>query len=72
MFELDTYAEFHWRLVLNTHEVGQLYRTFSPLQRLDPVDREHLIERLMLVANDRFDGRVTRYMTSPLYLFRRL
>ena len=70
-FEALGYVEDRWRLRLDTTEVGLLYETFSPIQRLVVGERDELLERLKAVAADQFGGHVERNMTSVCYLFRK-
>ena len=48
-----------------------LYSTFAHIQKLSDTDREKILTKLKRVADDEFNGKVERHMTSPLYLFRR-
>jgi len=57
--------------VIDTDQVGQLYASFSPLQRLDDAARRAVLDELMRIAATQFGGRVERYVTSCLYTARR-
>jgi hypothetical protein len=70
-FEVVGYQETYWTLVLDPPRVGLLYESFSAIQRLPDRDRRVLLERLMDIAEKQFGGAVKRYMTSPVYVFRR-
>ena len=70
-FELALYAESHWPLVLNPEGVRALYEGFLSIARLPTDSREALLTALAHIAQTDFGGRVTRNMTTPLYLFRR-
>jgi SAM-dependent methyltransferase len=71
-FEVRAYLEVQWTLQLNTAQVGLLYEGFSSIARLSEVMRNEILNRLMDVADTKFDGIVKRNMTSPLYLFQRV
>lgn len=58
-----------WQLVLTADEVVQLYRTFSPVAARP--DREAVLAALWRIATEDFGGRVTRNMTTSLYVARR-
>lgn len=64
------YTESHWTLTLGTAQVGALYETFSGIQRLPEDERRNLLDALMRIGDERFDGRVERHMTTCLYLAR--
>lgn len=70
-FELVIYAESHWPFHLSSEGVRKLYGTFSNLSRLSAVKKEATLDKLVHIAETQFSGRVTRNMTTPLYLFRR-
>lgn len=63
-----SYAESRWSYQLTTPEVGKLYEGFSHIQRLDSDSRERILEELMRIAEEQFDGVVERNVTSCLYL----
>lgn len=70
LFESVCYHEVHWTLTLNAEDTALLYSTFSQIQKLSEIEREEILNELMRIADDKFNGRVERHMTSPLYLFR--
>jgi hypothetical protein len=61
-----------WTARFDTAQLRDLYATFSPILRLDPPQRQRLLEALGRVADDQFGGRVERPMLTPVYLARRL
>lgn len=71
-FELELYAESRWQLYLNPEQVKLLYEGFSHIARLPEARRNRILTELARIAEAEFAGRVTRNMTSPLYLFKRL
>ena len=70
-FELALYAESRWQLELNPAQVKLLYEGFSSIARLPETKRSQILAELAHVAETKFDGLVTRNMSSLLYLFRR-
>jgi SAM-dependent methyltransferase len=58
-----------WSLVLDPEQTVALYRTFSNIN-IRP-DREAVFAELGRIARDEFHGRVTRNMTTILYIARR-
>lgn len=69
-FEQISYKESRWSYVITTEQVGKLYEGFSSIQRLDDDSRQNLLQKLMMIADEQFDGRVVRNMTSCLYQLR--
>jgi SAM-dependent methyltransferase len=69
-FQAIQYTESHWTLTLDTAQVGTLYESFSSIQRLPEDERRSLLDALMRISDERFDGRVERHMTTCLYLAR--
>jgi SAM-dependent methyltransferase len=68
-FERVLYQTSHWPLVLSADQTVALYSTYSNVTAM-PNAAEALAE-LRRVAETRFGGRVTRNMTTILYLARR-
>ncbi len=69
-FSAISYEESHWAYEISTTQVGRLYGGFSSIQRLEADARRELLADLMRIAEVEFSGRVTRNMTSCLYLIR--
>ena len=59
-----------WSLVLDPDQVVNLYATYSNIN-IRP-DREAILEELGRIARDKFQGMVTRNMTTSLYKARRI
>ncbi len=68
---LHEYRESRWAYELRAADIAHLYGNFSSIQRLLGEEKRALLEALVEIARTRFDGRVTRNMTSCLYQFRR-
>jgi hypothetical protein len=68
-FERVLYQTSHWPLVLTPDQTVALYATYSNVTAM-PNAAEALAE-LRRVAETQFGGRVTRNMTTILYLARR-
>lgn len=66
------YEESHWELILPAGEVRYLYGNFSSIQRLSPAEKDHLLDALTVIAEQQFNGQITRNMTTCLYLFNSL
>ena len=59
-----------WSLVLDPDQIINLYATYSNIN-IRP-DREAVLAELRRIARDEFQGRVTRNMTTSLYIARRI
>ena len=59
-----------WSLVLDAQQVVNLYATYSNIN-IRP-DREAILAELGRIARDKFQGVVTRNMTTSLYIARRI
>jgi SAM-dependent methyltransferase len=60
-----------WTATFDTARLRGLYATFSPIRRLDPGERERLLDTLAQIADDHFGGRVERPMVTAVYSARR-
>ena len=69
VFENIEYRASEWSLVLDPDRVVNLYATYSNIN-IRP-DRETVLAELGRIARDEFHGRVTRNMTTSLYIARR-
>ena len=69
-FSSVTYQESKWTHTITTEQVGHLYAGFSQIQRLENSERQQLLSALMKIADDKFNGRVERNITSCLYVIR--
>jgi len=69
-FEEPQFAMHRWTLVLDARQVGALYGTFAPVNRLPPAERRNTLEALMDIAEREFGGSVERNMISAIYLAR--
>jgi SAM-dependent methyltransferase len=67
-FEHCEYFESRWSLLLSARQIGNLYESFSHIQRLDIDSREKLLNQLMTIADTQFNGKVVRNVISCLYL----
>ena len=68
-FQAIAHRMSHWPLVLSADETVRLYATYSNVVARPDRDRE--LAELRRIAETRFGGRVTRNMTTVLYLARR-
>jgi SAM-dependent methyltransferase len=68
-FERVLYQTSHWPLYLTTDQTVALYATYSNVVAMPDFGR--VLAELHRVAETQFDGRVTRNMTTILYLARR-
>lgn len=68
-FEDIAHRREQWQLVLDPDDLVQLYRTFSPIAARP--DREAVLAALRRIAVEEFGGRVTRNLTTSLYVARR-
>jgi SAM-dependent methyltransferase len=69
-FDEPLFAMYKWTLVLDARQVGALYGTFSPVNRLPPAERSEMLAALMDIAEREFGGNVERNMISAIYLAR--
>jgi SAM-dependent methyltransferase len=68
-FDLVETKTSQWSLVLDANQTVELYATYSNVNAR--VDREEVLAELGRIARDEFKGRVTRNMTTSLYIARR-
>jgi SAM-dependent methyltransferase len=68
-FEAIQHRTSHWPLHLDSDGVVRLYATYSDITARP--DRDHVLAELRRIAVEEFAGRVTRNMTTVLYLARR-
>jgi SAM-dependent methyltransferase len=68
-FERVLYQTSHWPLVLTADQTVALYATYSNVTAMPDADRA--LADLRRIAETEFGGRVTRNMTTILYLARR-
>ena len=69
VFEDIQHRASHWPLHLDADQTVRLYATYSDITARP--DRDHVLAELRRIAEDDFAGRVTRNMTTVLYLARR-
>jgi SAM-dependent methyltransferase len=68
-FDLIEQRDSAWTLELDSEETVALYATFSEINARQ--DRQIVLSELGRIARDEFEGRVTRNMTTVLYIARR-
>jgi hypothetical protein len=68
-FDLIEHRVSKWSLELDPEQTVALYGTFSEINARQ--DRQIVLTELERIARDRFYGRVTRNMTTSLYIARR-
>lgn len=68
-FEAIAHRRENWTLTLTPGEVSRLYGTYSPIAARP--DRVVVLAQLERIAREQFGGRVTRNMTTSLYVARR-
>jgi hypothetical protein len=68
-FDLIEHRNSTWILELDPERTVALYATFSEISARQ--DRQTVLTELGRIAQDEFQGRVTRNMTSSLYIARR-
>ena len=69
-FDSIEYCSSTWSLILDPDQVVKLYATYSNIN-IRP-DREAVLAELGRIARDKFQGLVTRNMTTCLYMARRI
>jgi ubiquinone/menaquinone biosynthesis C-methylase UbiE len=60
-----------WSLPLDTPRLTALYATYSPISTLPARKRRWFLSELGKIANERFGGRVTLRMRTPIYTAQR-
>lgn len=68
-FDAIAHRRERWTLTLTADEVARLYATYSPIAARP--DRAAVLAELRRIAVEDFGGRVTRNMTTSLYMARR-
>jgi hypothetical protein len=68
-FDLIEHRNSAWLLELDPEQTVALYATFSAINARQ--DRQTVLTKLGRIARDRFQGHVTRNMTTSLYIARR-
>ena len=68
-FDLIEHRSRAWTLELDPDQTAALYATFSEINARQ--DRQTVLSELRRIAHNEFQGRVTRNMTSSLYIARR-
>ena len=68
-FDLIEHRNSAWLLELDPEQTVALYATFSEINARQ--DRQTVLTKLGRIARDRFQGHVTRNMTTSLYIARR-
>lgn len=66
-FETAEVQVWRWTEPYETSRLVALYRTFSPIQSLEPERRERFLDELARIADQQFCGRVERPFTTALY-----
>ena len=69
-FEAAEHRVIRWPLILDADQVVALYASFSVV--IARADRDEVLAKLGRIARDEFGGRVTRNMTTSLYIARRV
>jgi hypothetical protein len=69
-FQAVSHRTSHWPLHLDAGQTQRLYATYSDITARP--DRDHVLAELGRIAAEDFAGRVTRNMTTVLYLARRI
>jgi SAM-dependent methyltransferase len=59
-----------WTVSFDTTHVMRLYRTFSPINRLEAGERQRLLDNLGQIADKQFGGKVEICITTPIYTAR--
>jgi SAM-dependent methyltransferase len=69
LFDVMERESREWPLVLDARETAALYATYSNVNAR--ADRDSVLAEIGRIARDDFDNRVTRNMTTSLYIARR-
>lgn len=56
-----------WSVTFDTARMTKLYRTFSPISRLEVGDQQRLLDNLADIAEKQFGGEVEIRITTPMY-----
>jgi SAM-dependent methyltransferase len=66
-FENIAVETIGWTVTFDTTRMINLYRTFSPISRLDNGDQQRLLDNLGQIAEKQFGGKVEIGITTPIY-----
>jgi SAM-dependent methyltransferase len=70
-FENIDFETISWTMLFDTTRTMKLYRTFSPISRLDAEDQEKLLGDLGEIAERQFGGKVDICITTAIYTAKR-
>jgi SAM-dependent methyltransferase len=70
-FEKIENQMFRTSEVFQTAKLLELHTTFSEISRLDPTDRNRLLEKLAEIADKQFNGRVEKPIVTSIYIAQR-
>ncbi len=71
LFEPAIHHLFRWELELDADATAGLYQTFPNVNRRPPDERARIVDGLKRVVDERFGGRISRPILTPVYLARR-
>ncbi len=69
-FEALAHELVRWDATWDTGGIRALYSTFSPIQVLDEDSRERLLDEIAAIAERDFGGKVSRTLTTSVYVAR--
>jgi hypothetical protein len=70
-FEALAHELVRWDAAWDTGGIQALYSTFSPIRVLDEDSRERLLDEIAEIAERDFGGKVSRKLTTSVYLARK-
>ena len=70
-FEKIENQMFRTSEIFQTAKLLELYATFSEISRLDPIERNRLLEKLAEIADKQFKGRVEKPIVTSIYIAQR-
>jgi hypothetical protein len=70
-FEKIENQMFRTSEIFRTAKLLELHATFSEISRLDPTERNRLLERLAEIADKQFNGRVEKPIITSIYIAQR-
>ena len=70
-FEKIENQMFRTSEIFQTAKLLELYATFSEISRLDPIERNRLLEKLAEIADKQFNGRVEKPIVTSIYIAQR-
>jgi SAM-dependent methyltransferase len=70
-FEVIEHEALRWTATLSSEQLRGLFATFSEITRLEPGQREQVLDAIVRVANEQFGGVIEKPIVTSIYTARR-